>query len=279
MKIMLLCPPRRCQYSEWSHAHEANSPSLCRPDAVGRARDRASRGRRGGERDHDQRCHRIRTAGDAARPEVREGLSPQGQVQDRPGRRQRRHRRRRRRARERRRRLPRSPPQRPHRAWTSTRSPSTSCASSPTRPTRSRTSPQAQAQAIFTGKVRDWSQVPGASANGTDRRLSAAPPSAGVLTTFQNTLLGGAKASPRSPPRSPARGFCSRTVKKDPNADRLPLGLLRAARRASTPSATTASAASWPTPSPGSYPGVARLLRGHAAAPPPAPARPSSTGS
>jgi phosphate transport system substrate-binding protein len=51
-----------------------------------------------------------------------------------------------------------------------------------------------QVQQIFTGKVRDWSQVSGSSASGPIDVYSRTSVS-GALTTFQSTLLGGAKVS------------------------------------------------------------------------------------
>jgi phosphate transport system substrate-binding protein len=61
----------------------------------------------------------------------------------------------------------------------------------------------AQVSQIFTGKVRNWSQVSGATATGTIDVYSRTSV-AGVLTTFQNTCSAAARC-PRSPPRRPAR--------------------------------------------------------------------------
>ncbi len=76
---------------------------------------------------------------------------------------------------------------------------------------------QAQVQQIFEGKVRSWSQVSGSSLTSTidvDSRTSVA----GVLTTFQNTLLAGGKVA--SPPATQyaSEGQLQTAVEKDPNA-------------------------------------------------------------
>ncbi|HST56628.1 MAG TPA: substrate-binding domain-containing protein [Solirubrobacteraceae bacterium] len=75
---------------------------------------------------------------------------------------------------------------------------------------------QAQAQAIFTGKVRDWSQVPGASAHGTIDLISRTSV-AGVLTTFQQLLLGNKTVSSIAD-QEPSEGLLQQKVKSDPNA-------------------------------------------------------------
>ena len=74
----------------------------------------------------------------------------------------------------------------------------------------------AQVLAIFTGKVRNWSQVSGATATGpidVYTRTSVA----GVLTTFQNTLLGAAKVSSVATQEA-SEGLMQNSVKKDPSA-------------------------------------------------------------
>jgi phosphate transport system substrate-binding protein len=75
---------------------------------------------------------------------------------------------------------------------------------------------QAQAQAIFTGKVREWSQVPGASAHGTIDLISRTS-SAGVLTTFQQLLLGNKTVSTVAA-QEPSEGLMQQKVESDPNA-------------------------------------------------------------
>jgi phosphate transport system substrate-binding protein len=72
----------------------------------------------------------------------------------------------------------------------------------------------AQVAAIFTGKVRDWSQVSGAKATGTINVYSRTSV-AGVLTTFQNTLLSGAKVSSVATQEA-SEGLMQNAVKKDP---------------------------------------------------------------
>ena len=74
----------------------------------------------------------------------------------------------------------------------------------------------AQVLAIFTGKVRNWSQVSSATATGpidVYTRTSVA----GVLTTFQNTLLGAAKVSSVATQEA-SEGLMQNSIKKDPAA-------------------------------------------------------------
>jgi len=71
----------------------------------------------------------------------------------------------------------------------------------------------AQLAQIFTGKVRNWSQVSGATATGpidVYTRTSVA----GVLTTFQNTLLGGSKVGSFATQEA-SEGLMQNAVKKD----------------------------------------------------------------
>jgi len=72
----------------------------------------------------------------------------------------------------------------------------------------------AQVQQIFTGKVRNWSQVSGSTATGPIDVYSRTSV-AGVLTTFQNTLLGGSKVSSVAT-QQPSEGLMQNAVKKDP---------------------------------------------------------------
>ena len=74
----------------------------------------------------------------------------------------------------------------------------------------------AQVQQIFTGKVRNWSQVSGATATGAIDVYSRTSV-AGVLTTFQNTLLGGSKVSSVATQEA-SEGLMQNAVKKDPGA-------------------------------------------------------------
>src|ERR1700690_125437 len=73
----------------------------------------------------------------------------------------------------------------------------------------------AQVAQIFTGKVRSWSQVPGATATGTIDVYSRTSV-AGVLTTFQNTLLGGSKVSSVAAQEA-SEGLMQNAVEHDPN--------------------------------------------------------------
>jgi phosphate transport system substrate-binding protein len=73
----------------------------------------------------------------------------------------------------------------------------------------------AQAQAIFTGRVRDWSQVPGAGVSGPIDVYSRTSV-AGVLTTFQSTLLGNAKVGSFATQEA-SEGLMQNAVEKDPN--------------------------------------------------------------
>jgi phosphate transport system substrate-binding protein len=74
---------------------------------------------------------------------------------------------------------------------------------------------EAQVQAIFTGKVRDWSQVPGASAHGPIN-LYSRQSTAGVLSNFQTLLLGGKTVSALAP-GEPSEGLLAQAVKSDPS--------------------------------------------------------------
>ena len=73
----------------------------------------------------------------------------------------------------------------------------------------------AQVQQIFTGKVRNWSQVSGATATGPIDVYSRTSV-AGVLTTFQNTLLGGSKVGSFATQEA-SEGLMQNAVKKDPS--------------------------------------------------------------
>ncbi len=70
---------------------------------------------------------------------------------------------------------------------------------------------------IFTGKTRNWSGVPGASASGTIDLISRTSV-AGVLTSFQTLLLEGKKVvEPRAAEES-SEGLLRQEVESDPNA-------------------------------------------------------------
>jgi phosphate transport system substrate-binding protein len=74
----------------------------------------------------------------------------------------------------------------------------------------------AQVTAIFTGKVRAWSQVPGATATGSIDLISRTSV-AGVLTNFQTLLLGGKTVSSIAA-QEPSEGLLEQQVQNDPNA-------------------------------------------------------------
>jgi phosphate transport system substrate-binding protein len=74
----------------------------------------------------------------------------------------------------------------------------------------------AQVTSIFTGKVRTWSQVPGATATGTIDLISRTSV-AGVLTNFQTLLLGGKTVS-NIAAQEPSEGLLQQQVENDPNA-------------------------------------------------------------
>lgn len=75
---------------------------------------------------------------------------------------------------------------------------------------------QAQLQSIFTGKVREWSQVPGAGVSGPID-LVGRQAGAGTLTNFQTLLLGGKSVSSTAA-QEPSEGLQQQQVKNDPRA-------------------------------------------------------------
>ncbi|HMD52799.1 MAG TPA: substrate-binding domain-containing protein [Solirubrobacteraceae bacterium] len=70
--------------------------------------------------------------------------------------------------------------------------------------------------AIFTGKIRTWAQVPGASASGTIDLISRTSV-AGVLSSFQTLLLEGKKVSSIASEQS-SEGLLKQAVENDKNA-------------------------------------------------------------
>jgi phosphate transport system substrate-binding protein len=74
----------------------------------------------------------------------------------------------------------------------------------------------AQVQAIFTGKVHSWSEVPGASASGAIDLVSRQS-TAGTLSNFQTLLMEGKKVSSTAPTEA-SEGLLRQQVKSDPNA-------------------------------------------------------------
>jgi phosphate transport system substrate-binding protein len=75
---------------------------------------------------------------------------------------------------------------------------------------------QSQLVSIFTGKTRNWSEVPGATASGAIDLISRTSV-AGVLTNFQTLLLGGKKVSTLAAEK-PSEGLLKKQVEKDPDA-------------------------------------------------------------
>ncbi len=75
---------------------------------------------------------------------------------------------------------------------------------------------QAQVTSIFTGKTRNWGQVPGATASGTIDLISRTSV-AGVLTSFQSLMLEGKKVSSVATEES-SEGLLKQQVENDPNA-------------------------------------------------------------
>jgi phosphate transport system substrate-binding protein len=73
-----------------------------------------------------------------------------------------------------------------------------------------------QVQQIFEGKVRNWNQVSGSSLS-TPIDVESRTSVAGVLTTFQNTLLGGGKVFSGADAFS-TEGEEQTAIEKDPNA-------------------------------------------------------------
>jgi phosphate transport system substrate-binding protein len=74
----------------------------------------------------------------------------------------------------------------------------------------------AQVVSIFTGKIRSWSEVPGASASGAIDLISRTSTS-GALSSFQTVLLEGKKVSSVAS-EQPTEGLQRQGVENDPNA-------------------------------------------------------------
>jgi phosphate transport system substrate-binding protein len=74
----------------------------------------------------------------------------------------------------------------------------------------------AQAVAVFTGKTRTWSSIPGATATGTIELISRTSV-AGVLTSFQTLLLEGKKVSSLAAEES-SEGLVRQEVESHPGA-------------------------------------------------------------
>jgi phosphate transport system substrate-binding protein len=75
---------------------------------------------------------------------------------------------------------------------------------------------QEQVQAIFSGQVRDWSQVPGSTKTGTiDVVVRTA--ASGTQDAFQKIFMGNAKVS-SSAAQKASNGLVAQSIKSDPNA-------------------------------------------------------------
>jgi phosphate transport system substrate-binding protein len=75
---------------------------------------------------------------------------------------------------------------------------------------------QAQVESIFTGKTREWSKVPGATAGGPID-LIGRNASAGTLSNFQTLLMGGKKISSLAVEK-PSEGLQRQAIEKDPQS-------------------------------------------------------------
>ncbi|HTA15298.1 MAG TPA: substrate-binding domain-containing protein [Solirubrobacteraceae bacterium] len=75
---------------------------------------------------------------------------------------------------------------------------------------------QAQAESIFTGKTREWSKVPGATASGPIDLISRNS-TAGTLSNFSTLLIGGKKVSSLAS-EAPSEGLQRQSIEKDPNS-------------------------------------------------------------
>ena len=76
---------------------------------------------------------------------------------------------------------------------------------------------QDQVQAIFSGSVRSWSQVPGANASGTID-LIVRNPASGTQDAFQNIFMGqNLRVSPSASQR-PSNGRVQQAISSNPNA-------------------------------------------------------------
>jgi phosphate transport system substrate-binding protein len=75
---------------------------------------------------------------------------------------------------------------------------------------------QKQVADIFSGKIRSWSQVPGATQTGTIS-LQARNEASGTLDAFENLFMGGASLSSTAA-RLASNGLIQAAVKRDPAA-------------------------------------------------------------
>ena len=114
-----------------------------------------------------------------------------------------------------------------------------------------------QVVSIFTGKTRNWGQVPGATAAGSIDLISRTSV-AGVLTSFQTLLLEGKKVTEPLAHERPSEGLLRAEVESDPNA----IGFL-SNYQAGLGAVNSVSYSGVPcnkaTATSGQYPGVARF--------------------
>jgi phosphate transport system substrate-binding protein len=75
---------------------------------------------------------------------------------------------------------------------------------------------QAQVQDVFSGRVRDWSQVPGATASGPID-LIVRTAASGTQDAFQKLFMASAKVSSTAAQKA-SNGLVAAAVKSDPNA-------------------------------------------------------------
>jgi phosphate transport system substrate-binding protein len=75
---------------------------------------------------------------------------------------------------------------------------------------------QDQIKAIFSGQVRDWSQVPGATVSGTIN-VNVRTAASGTHDAFQKLFLGSAKETTTASQRG-SNGLVQQAVSSDPNA-------------------------------------------------------------
>lgn len=76
---------------------------------------------------------------------------------------------------------------------------------------------QAQVQAVFTGRTRSWSQVPGAKAHGAIDLFTRTATS-GTADAFKEIFLGGTLNVAASAPPKASNGLLAQAVRTDPNA-------------------------------------------------------------
>ena len=77
---------------------------------------------------------------------------------------------------------------------------------------------QDQIQAIFSGQVRSWSQVPGASASGPIN-LVVRNPASGTQDAFQNIFLGqDLRVAPSARSQKPSNGRVQQSIRSNENA-------------------------------------------------------------